>query len=45
LAADSAQAAAKPITDMRGTVEQRKHLIKVLTARALRGAVERAKGA
>lgn len=45
LAADHAQAAARPITDMRGTVEQRKHLIKVLTARALRGAVERAKGA
>ena len=45
LAADSAQAVAKPITDMRGTIEQRKHLVKVLTARALRGAVERAKGA
>lgn len=45
LAADSAQAVAKPITDMRGTIEQRKHLIKVLTARALRGAVERAQGA
>lgn len=45
LAADSAQAVAKPITDMRGTIEQRKHLVKVLTARALRGAIERAKGA
>ncbi len=45
LAADSAQAVARPITDMRGTIEQRKHLVKVLTARALRGAVERAKGA
>lgn len=45
LAAESAQAVAKPITDMRGTIEQRKHLVKVLTARALRGAIERAKGA
>jgi carbon-monoxide dehydrogenase medium subunit len=45
LAADAAQAVARPITDMRGTIEQRKHLVKVLTARALRGAVERAKGA
>ena len=45
LAADSAQAVAKPITDMRGTIEQRKHLVKVLTARALRGAIERAQGA
>ncbi len=45
LAADAAQAAARPITDMRGTIQQRKHLVKVLTARALRGAVERAKGA
>lgn len=44
-AAEAAAAAARPITDMRGTVEQRRHLCKVLTARALRGAIERAKGA
>lgn len=43
-AGEAAAAAAKPISDMRGTVEQRKHLVKVLTIRALRGAVERAKG-
>ena len=43
-AGEAAAAAAKPISDMRGTVEQRKHLVKVLTTRALRGAVERAKG-
>lgn len=44
-AAELAAGAAKPITDMRGTIAQRKHLCKVLTARALRGAIERAKGA
>jgi CO/xanthine dehydrogenase FAD-binding subunit len=36
--------AAQPITDMRGTVEQRRHLAGVLTARALRDAIRRAKG-
>jgi CO/xanthine dehydrogenase FAD-binding subunit len=40
-AAGIAQAAARPIDDMRGTVAQRKHLAAVLTRRALRIAVER----
>ncbi len=41
-AAEIAKEAARPISDMRGTVEQRKHLTAVLTKRAIRGAVERA---
>jgi carbon-monoxide dehydrogenase medium subunit len=43
-AAEIAAASVRPITDMRGTIEQRRHLAAVLTARALRGAVKRAKG-
>jgi CO/xanthine dehydrogenase FAD-binding subunit len=42
-AARVAQALAQPITDMRGTTEQRKHLSAVLTRRALERAVARAK--
>ena len=42
-AANLAKEAATPITDMRGTVEFRKHLCEVLTRRALHTAVERAR--
>lgn len=42
-AAALARAAAKPINDMRGTVEHRKQLVETLTARALRKAIERAR--
>jgi CO/xanthine dehydrogenase FAD-binding subunit len=42
-AAKLAQAAAKPITDMRGTIEQRKHLSYVMSKRAIEKAIERAK--
>ena len=41
-AASIAEEAARPITDMRGTIEYRKHLCNVLTRRALNTAIERA---
>jgi len=43
-AARMAQAIAKPITDLRGTAEHRKHLCAVLVERALDKAIERAGG-
>jgi carbon-monoxide dehydrogenase medium subunit len=43
-AAEAASAAATPITDMRGSVAQRKHLAGVLTRRVINKAIERAKG-
>ena len=42
--AEAAQSAARPISDIRGTVEQRKHLSGVLTRRTLQTAIARAKG-
>ena len=43
-AAGIAREAATPINDMRGTIEHRKQLVEVLTARTLRAAVSRARG-
>jgi len=43
-AAEAAKGAATPITDMRGTIPQRIHLVGVLTKRSLRSAIARARG-
>jgi len=43
-AGELAKAAAKPITDMRGTADYRRHLCDVMTRRVLADAVTRAKG-
>ena len=42
-AAEAAMDAAKPIFDMRGTISQRRHLVGVMTRRALEGALARAR--
>ena len=44
-AATLAREAASPIVDMRGTVDQRRHLVEVLTVRTLEKAVQRAREA
>ena len=44
-AAEAAKAIARPINDMRGGIEQRIHLVGVLTKRALRAAIQRAREA
>jgi len=43
-AASLAKDAATPITDMRGTIEQRRQLVEVLTGRMIKQAVKRARG-
>ena len=44
-AAAAAMEVARPISDMRGTAQQRRHLVGVLTRRALRSAIQRAQEA
>ena len=44
VAAELAKAAAKPISDMRGTAEYRHHLCEVMTRRTLQAALNRALG-
>lgn len=44
IASGIARDAARPITDMRGTIEYRQHLCEVLTRRAMLTAIERAQG-
>lgn len=43
-AATKAMAASTPISDMRGTIRQRNHLVGVLTRRTLNNAIKRARG-
>jgi carbon-monoxide dehydrogenase medium subunit len=43
-AAEAAIAIARPIADMRGTIDQRRHLVGVLTRRTLQVAIARARG-
>lgn len=43
-AAEAARAAARPITDMRGSAAQRTHLVGVLVASVIHTAIERARG-
>jgi len=38
-----AREAARPITDMRGTIAYRQHLVGIFVRRALRGAIDRAR--